>query len=55
MKVGFRQRRPLPFHVMWYESAGWYTVLRSKSFEDPFTRDRFARKLPRKPGFIRFA
>ena len=49
------ERKPLPYYVRWYEQAGWYTLLRCQSFADPDKRDRFARKLAKRPGFIRYA
>jgi len=53
--IGQKARKPLPYYVRWYESAGVYTVLRNKSFADPAARDKFARKLPRKENFAGYA
>lgn len=49
-----RTRRPLPFFVRWYEYAGTYMLLRQRNFDNPEARDRFARKLPKRPGFVRY-
>jgi hypothetical protein len=57
MKKIFSQRRgrPLPYRVMWYENTGFSIVLRIKSFASAEVRDRYAVRLPKRPGFLRYA
>ena len=53
MKIS--KRKPLPYYVRWYEWAGMSTVVRNMNFDSAKKRDRFARKLAKKPGFINYA
>lgn len=51
-----KPRKPLPYYVRWYESTAAYPILlKNRNFADPETRDKFARKLQKKPGFIKYA
>ena len=50
-----RQRKPLPYRVMWYENTGYSIVVKIKSFASAEKRDRYAVRLPNKPEFLRYA
>lgn len=49
-----RSTRNAPYYVMWNELIGETIYLRRKHFKDPKKRDRFALKLKKREGFIRY-